>query len=72
MTPHWAALSLAAAGRHGLHQRELTGESVRKMLTVLHVPLLRDGQAEFTDKLRESGVLAAKVKRDLPDIVNTR
>ena len=42
------------------------------MLTVLHVPLLRDGQAEFTDKLRESGVLAAEVKRNLPDIVNTR
>jgi len=71
-SPLDGATSLAATGRHGLHQRELAGESVRKMLAVLHVPLLRDGQAKFTDELRESGVLAAEVKRDLPDIVNTR
>lgn len=70
-SPLGGAISRAAAGCHGLHQRELAGESVRKMLAVSHVPLLRDGQAEFTDELRESGVLAAEVERDLPDIVNT-
>jgi hypothetical protein len=71
-SPLGGAISRAAAGCHGIHQRELAGESVRKMLAVSHVPLLRDEQTEFTDELRESGVLAAEVERDLPDIVNTR
>ena len=71
-SPLGGAISRTAAGCHGIHQRELAGESVRKMLALLHVPLLRDGQTEFTDEFRESGVLAAEVERDLPDIVNTR
>lgn len=70
-SPLGGAISRAAAGCHGIHQRELAGESVRKMFAVSHIPLLRDGQTEFTDEFRESGVLAAEVKRDLPDIVNT-
>ena len=71
-SPLGGAISRAAAGRHGIHQRELADESVRKMFAVSHIPLLRDGQAEFTDELRESGVLAAEVERDLPNVVNTR
>jgi len=71
-SPLGGAISPAATGRHGIHQRELADESVRKMLAVLHVPLLRDEQAEFTNELRESGVLAAEVERNLPDVVNTR